>query len=146
MMIEFGMHQGKQLAPLLIDEPGYIAWMLDRPDAKGKLREAQDAAIKMINHFQQKPYVVPCQTYCCEQPVTRMFAQPGYRLRPWCGKCAMDPGSSQSMQLMHYLDIFQAQRVGIILDSGSDAIAEMAIAKGLSREASEQEVISFFTA
>jgi hypothetical protein len=97
MKIPFGKHKGKSLEHLLLVHPGYIIWILDRPNATDSMKEVQEEARKLITIFNKKRFVVKCNRAQCTRTATRCAMDRKTRkLYYWCAHC--DPIQSKTRQ------------------------------------------------
>ena len=79
------LHRGKLIEHLIINEPVFIRWLL----CKGiypQFHDAEEHIRWCIERFDEKPFVVRCQTKGCKHVATRCTLYPNSPFpRYWCG-------------------------------------------------------------
>ena len=73
MDITFGKHEGKTVAELVIKEPKYVNWILDRTNPSGPMALVIREINRLINIFDSKPFIsAKCSNMNCSNPVSRL--------------------------------------------------------------------------
>lgn len=93
MIISFGAHRGESIKSLVLDEPGYVAWMRDETNPSPMLVRAQLEISRVIRDFDARPFTCSCDGFACTRPATYCTLREG-TISPWwwCDKCS--PGES----------------------------------------------------
>jgi hypothetical protein len=152
MVIKFGRHKGMSLEVLVLQHPDYAAWMLFKESANCMLAEARGEARRLIQIFDERPFVAGCQGQDpdCDRPATRGSVYKGTTgTFWWCDEC--DPyqmgASPRKLEIVRsYTDVIYF--VEAFCDASKNAlkalISEMAEAKGLPTRVDENQAAAFF--
>ena len=144
-------HRGDMVERVVIEYPDFVRWWLMVDDTPG-LRWLHDMFEVCIEIFDNKPFTVPCAGKVdgspCTRPVTRFSLYP-QSCNPayWCEEC--DPGqrgSSKSLEIGRtYEDALL--HVQCYTDRRPDKraiIKDIARAKGLTGNLTDQKILAFF--
>jgi hypothetical protein len=88
MLLTFGKHFGRLLEAVVLKEPAYVRLMLSYEGANGPLARAQEEALRLIEIFDARPFLLPCTNPDCHRTATCCWLF-YYSFSPkwWCGKC-----------------------------------------------------------
>src|SRR5690606_41071399 len=95
MNITFGKHKDKSTELILLTEPDYVKWVLNKSDASGPLLKIKNEFNRLIEIFDKKNLIKKCNG--CGEPATRFSFYNG-TIDPmvWCLKC--DPYSQGAIE------------------------------------------------
>lgn len=151
MIVSFGKHQGKSVELLVLQEPGYIDWILNQSDIKKEFEQIQSEALWLISIFNNKPFNEQCEGKC-GKPSVRYTVNNGNILNPhwWCDNCnpyrlgairgKLHTIKTYQQALQHVKDHCQGRS-----SEYRHIIRKVARAKGLPRHLGEQEAQGFFS-
>jgi hypothetical protein len=151
MVINFGKHAGKSVEFLLLKKPDYVRWVLDLHDAMGPLLSVKNEMIRLIEIFNQKPFLKKC-IGCKERVAIRgSFCEDNPIPWWWCNEC--EPDSIETLKgRIHLVATYtQALDHAYTYCGGRKAdlnflIRILAEAKGLPKRVSEKQAKEFFAA
>jgi hypothetical protein len=144
MRFTVGEHTGRSVETVVLKEPDYVMWMLNK-DVQGPLAYIKNEVRRLIEIFDSKPFTCPCR---CGKTATRFsLAPPSPLLYWWCDEC--DPYSSGYDKL---LTVGQAYREAMVYaklhhlpkDQTKGLIRRLAEAKGLPKRVTEEQAEEFF--
>ena len=89
MKLSFGKHAEKEIEQLLIQEPQYIQWMMERPAPSGPMLGALKHVHSCLDNFDAKPFLRACSGTNCPSSATRFSIYRGsYSPWFWCSACS----------------------------------------------------------
>ena len=145
--LPFGkFHRGKLIEMLIITEPVYIGWLLS-VGVFPRYRAAEKHIRWCIKRFDEKPFVVRCQTKGCKHVATRCTLYPNSPFpRYWCDSCTIDSDAPVLMvattyhDVLHFLDVWchNNRQLGRVL------LRRLATAKGMPNKLTEKAVDDWF--
>jgi hypothetical protein len=149
--ISFGKHYGKSAELVVLKEPDYVDWMLGLDGATGRLPETRREVRGLVNEFDRKPILWPCQAPGCGNRATRCsLYQGGLQPRWWCEHCdpyqlGASPGKlaivKTYLNVVTYVSHYcRGRRVDLKV-----LIRVLAQAKGLPARVGEPEARNFFS-
>jgi hypothetical protein len=148
--LTFGKHQGKTVSELVFTQPGYISWILDKPDCMGALLGFQKSAQSLVAHFNAKPMTCYCRGQGCIAPASRASVYKGtLDSMYWCDDCnpyqtGANPG--RLFFIRSYRDVLMC--VSLNLNGRASyqvqMIRELARAKGAPERMTEKARSAFF--
>jgi hypothetical protein len=142
-----GKHKGKLMEVLVLKQPEYIHWVLDKPGATDGLLAMKNEAKKLVQAFDKKPYQVRC--HGCKKPASRLSVHGNTDPMWWCDSC--DPyqqgAADGKLQIfrtysaaLSYVQFFCAGRAS----DYRDLVKAMARAKGLPARVDDSQAEAFF--
>jgi hypothetical protein len=142
-----GTQKGKPMELLVLKEPKYIHWVLDKPGVTDGLLAIKNEAKRLTQVFDKKPYQVRCQG--CKKPATRLSVHGNTDPMWWCDSC--DPyqegAADGKLQIfrtyssaLSHVELFCGSRAS----DYRDLIKAIARAKGLPARVGEAHAEAFF--
>jgi hypothetical protein len=149
MLISFGRHQGYSTDWLVLNEPGYVWWMLDSRGTIGNFLDVCAEASRLLWHIDAKPFLVTCSGDQCSNLAMRVSAYDGVaQLKPWCDSCdpsiaGVSPGTLTIIRTCREAMSYIARTTSRRSDHRA-IIRYLAQAKGLPVDADVYERRAFF--
>jgi len=149
MIITIGKkHNGKSTELVLLKEPDYVKWVLDKSDATGPLLKIKDDFLQLIEIFDNKSLTTKCHK--CGKPATRLSFYKGDTIpMSWCSIC--DPyshgafeGKLSIFSKYHSALEFVEYSCGGNKSSYKHIIRYLASIKGLPDRVGEKQAQDFF--
>jgi len=150
MMLGFGPHASNSVELLVLKEPDDVVWMLGQTAKSGYFAAAQREILRLIRRFDEKAFIVPCQTPECGNRVTRCTVYHGAVWpRWWCDDCdpfCLGASADKLWILKGYADAvnYVHAACGGRKASLKALVKEMAQAKGLPARVGEAQAPAFF--
>lgn len=150
MKITFGKHKGKTVERLVLQEPGYINWLL-RQEALGKMSEVQLHAQNLVSMFDMKQITATCSASGCNRPAVLCTVYSGnvHQIQWWCDQCnpCQLGASASKVQIVRtykdaelHVDGYCRRRKSAL----QTLVKEIAEAKGLPGRVTEKAADAFF--
>ncbi len=89
MRIDFGRHNRKSVELVVLEDPGYVKWVLDQANPSRGLLLLKDEMLRLITIFDEKPILTRCTDPNCTNKATRASVYRG-SVGPswWCDSCS----------------------------------------------------------
>ena len=149
MIITIGKkHNGKSTELVLLKEPDYVRWVLNKSNASGPLLRIKNNFLELIEIFNNKDLITNCHR--CQEPATRLSFYIGNTIpMSWCSKC--DPYSQGAIdgKLNIFSDYNSALQFIEYYGGGNKSaykhiIRNIASLKGLPDRVGEKQAHDFF--
>src|SRR5262249_23486852 len=145
MYLGFGKHCGKMLEAILLEDPGYVLWMLTCRYPKSDLARAREEALRLVELFDAKPILRSCHNPSCNKAATGASLYV-YSLAPlwWCQDCSpyqagVAPGGLHTVSSYGSV-VFYIQEIWFGLEYLiGRLLRKLAEAKGLPKQYSESD-------
>lgn len=146
MRMTFGKRKGMTIEELVLRDPNYIIWMLGLEDPQGEMPFVCEEVRKLIDIFDRKRFVNPCQGRDCPKPATRCTVS-HHGLVPivWCDTCVRQGIFQIDYEVTDYLNAATIlNKLGGSPWDLPKLIQPIAQAKGLPANAAERDMHLFF--
>jgi len=149
-MVGFGKHQGLSVEKLVLQEPGYVSWMLSQPAPTGPMGPASDEARSLVAVFDDKPFAARCCGEGCANRATRCVLYVGTSdFTLWCDHCdpyslGADPGKLTLIRGYYDAINYVMTWCGNRKSSLGLLIRDLARAKGLPLRVGPEQAHAFF--
>lgn len=149
MLINIGKkYNGKSTEIVLLKEPDYVKWVLNKSDATGPLLRIKNDFQRLIEIFDSKDLIAECHK--CKEPATRLSFYKGNTIpMTWCTEC--DPYTQGAIE--GKLNIFNDYNSALEFveyyyggnkSSYKSIIRNIASLKGLPERVGEKQAQDFF--
>lgn len=149
MVITFGAHNGDLVERVLIEDPGYVRWMLQKDSPDGPLATAVNHVRRCIAVLNAKPFAKTCVAKNCGATATRgSMYERSPNISFWCPTCSpyslgAAPGKLQIVQtynqVMEHVALYDGTKHGF-----QHAADGFVAAKGLAKPRTEKKLLAFF--
>jgi hypothetical protein len=154
MIINIGeKHKGSSVVDIMLEDPGYVNWLMQETDATGQLRVVRNEMLRLIGIFNSKPFIQKCwgNNHNCGKTATRCTAyKEDYQgLYWWCDSCNPYQNEARSGKL-HIISTYRdvLEYVYMVLNNRSQdsaaLIKKIAHEKGLPKRAKKGDIDKFF--
>lgn len=148
MLVTFGRKKGELVEKLLIDDPGYVRWMLDQQSPSRPMAAVVRHISKCLGNFNARKFVRTCAAKKCGKTATRASLYAGVPSPMfWCETC--DPyqaGASGGLVIVKTYEaaVAHVSSHGGTKDWRSDVVDALLTAKGLPKPRRAARLIAFF--
>jgi hypothetical protein len=149
MIATIGKHKGKSIELLVLKEPDYVKWVIEKQDVTGPLFTIKKEAERLITIFDDRAFLVKCM-HCKNKLATRVsLYQNSSNLYWWCEKC--DPYShGATVGKLSFAHTYKQLLNHVNYSCGGSKsdyhtiIREMAELKGLPKRVGKKQAEEFF--
>jgi len=146
MKLTFGKHKGKCVETVILKEPEYALWILNKEDASEPLAHIRKEVRRLIKVFDSKPFTIQC--YGCHRRKATQFslANPSPFAYWWCDECnPRSEGCDGPMSVGRtYKEAMQYAQLCLRKDHTKGLIRNLAEGKGLPKRVGDRQAEEFF--